>query len=740
MAAEKLSRAREHVKELEDLDDYYFGADRDSEMEAAAAKATKCIDSILGAHRSPKPSLKAQCLFLKGRALSFLPGQEALAQDLLSQAVKLEPQMLAARNALGEVHWNMQSYEEARECFENALEICGPNAVSLRSLSMVLRAVISESAANCGHDVDDDAVAAERSANFTEALEKAKAAVALDASDPQNWETLGNAYVGDFFVNARRPDELSRALIAYSKAEGAYNKLGKSNPALQLNQGMAASYIEDYDLALRSFRKAQEIGAANAAREAQKVMELVQHIAGYTQRKGDLKSKQLNDLLQDFKQAGHSQPQRSLRDVKTSAGSRELPLMAKVVNIVDRQDQFPMIILCCDAFGDFFALSLYNAKPSKIAESITPMKSIILIRQLKFHEVRVSASHKTWSYPCIRVAHPGDLSVVGGSECLKAAAVASKFTAAALPRQPQAIEDTVKPISEAGSVHSEQADVADPVQEQWIDEADAKMKKEVANAKARAKPKANKKRSTKKKESSSQKVSAGKMLLETSSNMEEADYSDSDDSVGEIETTTGSESYLDNSHGGGSRRSSASYLDNDLEGCMAPDAEETVTEVDNYLEGCMAPDAKQITEETVTVVDNYLEGCLRKDTSSTEASLRMAPDAEQITEELDEDFLETAPAQPSTDTVRWADLSDSEDEWLDGGMSPMSPGRLKTVQEREMDMEEEEDTLESWQSVAKAIVEKAQAELAERNENKAKAKDCTHNDLQAMINARINRK
>merc|ERR1719265_1269269 len=108
---------------------------------------------------------------------------------------------------------------------------------------MVLRAVDDDAAAG-----EDDVVSARRSANFAEALEKAKGAVALDAGDAQNWETLGNAYVGDFFVNARRPDELSRALIAYDKAETAYAKLGKKNPSLNLNRGMAAKYIENYEL------------------------------------------------------------------------------------------------------------------------------------------------------------------------------------------------------------------------------------------------------------------------------------------------------------------------------------------------------------------------------------------------------------------------------------------------------------------------------------------------------------
>jgi len=350
-----LSQADSHVKELEELEDYYFEADRQAKMTAVANKVVDSVDRSLVTLRPLPQDLNARGLFLKGRALSFLPGRDAKAEELLSKALKLDPKLLAAWNALGEVHWNTQNYHRSRECFEHALEFCGDNSISLRGLSMVLRAVETDGAAKV-----DDSV---RQANFQKALEKAKAAIALDAGDAQNWENLGNAYVGDFFVNARRPDELSRALIAYGKAEAIYGKLGKANPSLQLNRGMAAKYLEDYDLALRSFRKAQEIGSPNAAKEEQKVVELVQKLAGYAQRKGDLKSKHLKELLDDMKQVAEGQ--RSLRDLRANTGSADVPLVAKVVNIVDRLQDLPMIITCSDAHGDFLRALPVQCRPSK---------------------------------------------------------------------------------------------------------------------------------------------------------------------------------------------------------------------------------------------------------------------------------------------------------------------------------------------------------------------------------------
>jgi Flp pilus assembly protein TadD len=478
--------------------------------------------------------------------LSFSPGREVQAEKMLSKAIKLDPKLLRAWNALGEVHWNTQSYQRARECFENAIKFCGENPISLRNLSMVLRAVDGEATTR-----EDGAVAARRSENFADALEKAKQAVALDAADPQNWETLGNAYVGDFFVNARRPDELSRALIAYSKAEAAYAKLGKNNPSVQLNRGMAASYIEDYDLALRSFRKAEEIGAATAAKEGQKVMELVQRLAGYTQRKGDLKAKHLKELLEDFSgkqlSVGYTPggaAQRSLRDLRTNAGSADAPFVAKVVNIVDRHDELPMIMICCDAFGEFFALSLYNAQSSKVADVVVPMKSLLNIRQAKFREVSVTAAQQTWNYPSVRVSHPGDIIVVG-SGSLAAAAGSSSFSAVALKREEQA-EEVQKPKPVPKDPLSDMAaspSPADLKQERWIDQEDAKIKKTEAKAKAKAAAANAKTKGSKKKDRSAEKPAA------KSAGMHLAPFAYGEpqliDSDADTETNTGTESVVD---------------------------------------------------------------------------------------------------------------------------------------------------------------------------------------------------
>jgi len=366
------------------------------------------------------------------------------------------------------VYWNVQNYEKARGCFEQAVECCGENSVSLRNLSMVLRAL--------------DGNADVKSVNYRQALEHAKAAVALDASDAQNWETLGNAYLGDVIMNAKHPEEIRKALVAYAKSSSVYEKVGKRNPSLQLNWGNAAKYMEDYDLALRCYQRAYDIGAAAAASEIQQIHELAEQVSNYVERKGDLKLKQLKDLTMDLKFhpviEGDKEGSnfRVLQDLRAGEGAG--PLVARVVTIIDR---LPVVLICCDANSDFFALSLYSAEREKIASVVTPRKSVLHIMTSKFAQVVVTGpGGKTWSYASARVAHPGDVTVVG-SGSLASAAVAAQVRSGA---ERVETKPTTEPCNEPSSELRTKA--SDPLQQQWIEASDAKTRKLTAKARAAA--------------------------------------------------------------------------------------------------------------------------------------------------------------------------------------------------------------------------------------------------------------
>lgn len=404
------------VQELQDLEDYYFKADKDAKITKAFHAAMEMSDKLLAQPAmSRQQDVKSRALYLKGRAASFMPGHERFAEEHLSKALKLDPLLLDAWNALGEVYWNLQEISQAKHCFEQALELCEPNPVSLRNLSMTLRA-LDNPYQEGGRE--DPVKATARRENYARALEKAKEAVALSPSDPLNWETLGNAYVGNFFVNAKRPDEIKRALIAYEKGDAAYKKLGKRNPTLHFNRGMAAKYVEDYDLASRSLATAHEIGAAGAAEERRKVLALVDSLKEHLHKKSD-KTKKLKDLSPAFPDNSAYSTIKDLQAGKRAAGS----LAARVVTLLDRPGEVPIITICCDMSGELFAMSFYNTEFQKLQQAIVPCKTVLAVENASLRQIEVTIRGQL-KYSCVAVGNPAEVWIIGASAGVASASLA----------------------------------------------------------------------------------------------------------------------------------------------------------------------------------------------------------------------------------------------------------------------------------------------------------------------------
>ena len=61
-------------------------------------------------------------LFLRGKALDYLPEYSKSAEEYLSKAVKLMPSKYETWDALGHVYWKKKDLTAARKCFEGSLE------------------------------------------------------------------------------------------------------------------------------------------------------------------------------------------------------------------------------------------------------------------------------------------------------------------------------------------------------------------------------------------------------------------------------------------------------------------------------------------------------------------------------------------------------------------------------------------------------------------------------------------
>lgn len=64
---------------------------------------------------------RAKYYYLKGKALNVTERFTQQAEELLTKAVKLEPNLVEAWNELGECYWKNDDIQQAKNCFVGAL-------------------------------------------------------------------------------------------------------------------------------------------------------------------------------------------------------------------------------------------------------------------------------------------------------------------------------------------------------------------------------------------------------------------------------------------------------------------------------------------------------------------------------------------------------------------------------------------------------------------------------------------
>lgn len=71
---------------------------------------------------------KAEFLLQKGRCLNVAPDYSVEAEECLSRAVKLDPDLVEGWNTLGEQYWKKGDLIGAKNCFTGALQRVWPNS------------------------------------------------------------------------------------------------------------------------------------------------------------------------------------------------------------------------------------------------------------------------------------------------------------------------------------------------------------------------------------------------------------------------------------------------------------------------------------------------------------------------------------------------------------------------------------------------------------------------------------
>lgn len=354
---------------------------------------------------------KADFWLQKGRCLNVAPDFSAVAEECLSRALKLEPNLVDAWNTLGEQHWKKDDLIGAKDCFTGALQK-SKNKVSLRNMSMVLRQLPAADSNLHGKQV-------------LESVDMARQAVQLDDSDGTSWYILGNAYLSLFFTCGQDPQFSKQALRAYAQSESA-DKIAPCIPELHFNRAHLFQYEEMFGSALKGYSQAAALdpGWKDPPMKEKKLLEYLDKVIELTQNKGKVKTRRLRTMLSNLSTSALGPCSSSqFRSPSGRVGSLEprplssfkhghnsgVAALGKVVFSLASEDRMAFTFGMVDSEETCMVVMVYNTANSwgvLIGDSV-----VIPEPNLKVHSI--THNDKSFDFRSIRVDSPLLLIVNG---------------------------------------------------------------------------------------------------------------------------------------------------------------------------------------------------------------------------------------------------------------------------------------------------------------------------------------
>uniref|UniRef100_A0ABM5EIS1 Tetratricopeptide repeat protein 5 n=1 Tax=Pogona vitticeps TaxID=103695 RepID=A0ABM5EIS1_9SAUR len=426
--SQALQRLQELVDQLYHFRDHYFEThsveDAGKKQQDVREEMEKTLQQMEMIEDGSKA--RAPMLMLKGKALNVLPDYNAQAEELLSKAVKLNPELVEAWNQLGEVYWKKGDISAAHTCFSGALSHC-KNKVSLQNLSMVLRQLRTTSPD-------------EHARNVMDSVRQAKLAVQMDVRDGRSWYVLGNTYLSLFFNTGQNPKISQQALSAYAQAEKV-DPMASCNPDLHLNRATLYKYEENYMEALEGFARAATLDPAWAEprQREQQLIDFLDRLTGLLENKGKVKGKKLQSMLGSLRTSqlgpcgdGHYQgpsgqkvelERRPLNALRPGVNSGAV-VLGKVLFSLTTEEKVPFTFGLMDSVeGPCVAVTVYNMAQSwgvLIGDSVA-------LPEPHLRHQNIQYQGKSFTFSSIRVETPLLVVVNGkvqGSQSQAAATVA----------------------------------------------------------------------------------------------------------------------------------------------------------------------------------------------------------------------------------------------------------------------------------------------------------------------------
>jgi tetratricopeptide (TPR) repeat protein len=361
---DRAEAAVDSAYQLHDDDLYAPAADRLAAMAESRTAAETIITSAeawTGVVVSTE--LQARLHYLRGKAATC--GAEgrssSSAELLLADAVKLDPNLIGAWDALGECYWQRGELEAARGCFHGALAH-RRTCASLCHLSMLLRVIAGRSPPDEGQ------------ACVLESTSLAKDAVRLEPSSQRAWFSVGNAHLSVYKFCTASADELHLASKAFTQAAragaggaragaGGASTRGSDvsvlNADLAMNHGLALFLLESIAPALDAYSQAHALDPSiGADRMRQDVWEHATRASELLSGKMGLKPRKLASLLAELPPAQEGQP--GLGDLKPGANPSVRLVLKLLAPLPSHAQRLHHSFAVADRDGAVAALAVYG--------------------------------------------------------------------------------------------------------------------------------------------------------------------------------------------------------------------------------------------------------------------------------------------------------------------------------------------------------------------------------------------
>lgn len=215
-------------------------------------------------------------------------------------------------------------------------------------------------------------------------------------------DVFGNAYFHHAFLHKNQYDDLQKAMNCYQMAEKNQRKY--KNPDLYYNRAMVHLYLENYTLAYNDLITTESIDQNLKAGEfAESVVNNNLNFLKQIKNQCGIKNKKLNQLLVTIPINTNTNSGYELIDVENNVGSNNKKMIsAKVIEIITKNVDIPISLICCDHKGIFFIASIYNLS-KEFKEQVKPKISNIVIIDPIINKSNFTYTNKDYEYLLVKV-------------------------------------------------------------------------------------------------------------------------------------------------------------------------------------------------------------------------------------------------------------------------------------------------------------------------------------------------